>query len=423
MNKLVKKIQSNFSEDSFDQFYELIQTNKWISIYVNGQKYFIIFWKGKFFYLSEFYFSLILCVLVYMGILGIRKLCKRFKVRKKMVRLLKKLRGGSNPNSILELVDENDILHYEDGIPDMLDYNPIPGSSFTLDSKEKLIKSILKKCLKPGHFYKITNRGVLEIVDKMLQFRKKDTIKLISYDVLALSLVIALKPISRITYEGTSEVLKKFVSRLAIEHLPLIVSIFTAGGIAFQVDLNRGLSEISVGLVQMLINSAGAFKAAELLRSTYLIDCSDYVKQLSQTNLKELPHVETLSEGDSSSSSSSKNLISYTREEPTRHDAFVSTSPNQQLHYQKDSKIETLDGEIRDVSRPKGKSLEYVKTREPAKVIESAYIPLEQRTRTLSDVRSLDSTADRESASKITQTILEEQLKASLIREAILNGE
>jgi hypothetical protein len=322
------------------------------------------------------------------------------------------------------LVDENEILHYEDKLPAVLDYNPISISHINLTSKKKFIKSIIKKCLKPGHFYKINHRGVLEILDKMLQFKKSDDLKIISYDVLVLALIIALKPLSTISYQGTAEVLKKVLSPFALEHLPLVSAILAAGRFAFQVNLNAGLYESSFSLVLMLLQSTSAFKAAEIVRSKYFIDCTDYVKQLPQANLKEkeLPRVETFPELDSSSSSSSKDLISYTREEPTRHDAFVSTSPNQQLHYREEIEIETVDGRIRRVNKLKGKTIEYVKDREPAKLIEPAYIPLDQRTKTLDDVKSLDSTLDRESAGEITKTIMEEQLKASLIRES-LNGE
>ena len=51
------------------------------------------------FSLSEFRLSLILSTLVFVEIIGIRKLCKRMKLRKKMFRLIKKMRGGENPNS------------------------------------------------------------------------------------------------------------------------------------------------------------------------------------------------------------------------------------------------------------------------------------------------------------------------------------
>jgi hypothetical protein len=139
-----------------------------------------------------------------------------------------------------------------------------------------------------------------------------------------------LKPITKLGYPGTVGILKKFVSPFAIEYLPLISAILTAVGLAFQADLNAGLYNLIIKFVLMLVKSTGAFAAADLFRLEYFIDCTDYVKQLPQANLEELPY--------SSSPSSSKNLISYTREEPTRHEAFVSTSPNKELHYQQELK-------------------------------------------------------------------------------------
>jgi len=255
----------------------------------------------------------------------------------------------------------------------------------------------------------------------MIHFKKSDAVKIISYDVLVLSLIIALKPISRITYQGTGEIIKRIGTPFALEHLPLISAILTSVGFASRISLNAGFYELTLNLVFILIKSTGTFRMAELVRSKYFIDCTDYVKELPQANLKELPSAEISPELDSSSSSSSK--ISYTKEEPTRHDAFVSTSPNQQLHYREETKVETLDGQIRRVNQLKGKTIDYVEDRKPTELLEPSYIPLDQRTRTLADdVKSLDSTMDRESTGEITKNILEEQIKASLIRES-LNGE
>jgi hypothetical protein len=427
MSQLVK-ITRNFSEEPFfneDNFYRLYQylkKNKLVSVYFNGQKYFFFALKGRIFHLSELQLSLILSTITFMSIIGIRKVFKKIKFRKKILNLVKAIRGGNSSNSIIDLVDENDILHYEEPIPDVLEYNPISISHLNLTSKQKFIKSIIKKCLKPGLIYKITHRGVLEILDKMMHFKKSDQIKIISYDVLVLSLILASKPLSQVTYQGTAEIFKKIVSPFALEHFPTISAVLTAASLAFQANLNAGFYGFSLNIGFMLVKAIGAHRAAELLRSHYFIDCTDYVKQLPQANPKELPYAKTLTELDSSSSSSSKNRISYTREEPTRHDAFVSTSPHQQLHYQEEIKIETLDGEIRRVNTLKGPTIQNMRNRQPEKLIQSDYIPLNERTRTLDDVKSLDSTLDRQSAGEITKTILEEQIKASLIRES-LNGE
>ena len=427
MNKLVNNSNFTFFEDtSFSKFYEFIKNHQWVSIYINGKKYFYFAWRGKVFQLSELQLSLFLSLVVYYLTITIRKGCKRIKLGERTVRLIQRIRGGeneiSNSNSIMELVDENDILRYEDQLPTGLGYNPVSLTRFDLSSRERYVKSIIKQCLKPGHMYKVTHRGVLEILDKMLDFKKSDDVKIISYDVLVLGLVIAAKPASQIIYQGMTEIIKRVVGPFAVQNLPLISAILTAITMGFRLNLNlnAGIYQASIRLVSLLLKAWLGHEAAELLRSRLLIDCTDYFKTLPQADLKELPRIETSPE---LASSSSENSICYTREEPSRHETFVSTTPNQQLHYQEEEmKIETLDGQIRRVNKVKGKAIEYVRDRGPVKSIESSYIPLAQRTRTLADVKTLDSTVDRESAQKITKVILQEQIKASLILES-LNGE
>ena len=49
----------------------------------------------------------------------------------------------------------------------------------------------------------------------------------------------------------------------------------------------------------------------------------------------------------------------------------------------------------------------------------SGYVPLDERTRTLADLKDIDTTANRESAARIRETILDEQRKASLIKQSL----
>jgi len=277
--------------------------------------------------------------------------------------------------------------------------------------------------LKPGHIYKISDRGTLQIIDKMINFKKKNIIKIISYDVFVLALYISSKPVSMIGYQGLANILDKLAVPVLVENLPLIAAILMAVKLAFQADLNLSLTALVGRFLLMILKSAGIFSSVEFLRSTYFahfIDCSDYVVELRQTEIKELPHADL----DSSYSSSSK--ISYIREYPTRHDTFVSTSPNSELHYQEDVQkfqIETLDGTIKQTQKVNGeRSINWVKNREPKNLNSNKYVPLQTRTRTLDDVKKLDSTVDRESASEIIKTINEEQVTAALIRKS-LDGE
>lgn len=62
MNQIIK-FTTNSYENSLDDLYEIIKSKKWVSVYLNGKKYFIFACKGRIFYLSEFLLSLILCSL------------------------------------------------------------------------------------------------------------------------------------------------------------------------------------------------------------------------------------------------------------------------------------------------------------------------------------------------------------------------
>lgn len=265
--------------------------------------------------------------------------------------------------------------------------------------------------------YKITNRGILEIIDKIMGFKKKDAVKIISYDAFVLALIIGSKPASTIMFKGTTEIVKKISSPFLIENSPIIAAMLTTAGLAFRMDLNGRLVDLGINIILILAKSAGVFSSTEFLRSNYFINCAEYVRELPQKDLKELPYVETFPEGDSSGSK-----ISYTRESLSRHDGFVSTSSNQQLHYQEDVEnlsIETLDGKMKQTQKLSGeKNFEWLRNRATKKSVKSNYIPLDHRTRTLADVRELDSTIDRESVNAITKSVQEEQIKARLIREA-----
>lgn len=71
----------------------------------------------------------------------------------------------------------------------------------------------MKKCLKPNRFYKISNKGLIEVIDQMVKFRKRDSIRIRPYYILILALVTYVKPmIPPIIYEGTRKLLQKLAS-------------------------------------------------------------------------------------------------------------------------------------------------------------------------------------------------------------------
>lgn len=206
---------TNSTYISWRTLYDLIRSKRYLSFYSDGKRYFLFAFRNKILCLSEWKLCLILCSLTFLGIVGIRKIIKKFRLGKKMRSVIEKVRVRGLSN----LVDDKDILHYETLGTYPQNYHPIVTNFFKLTAK-----SIIKK----GHFYKITNRGLLEIVDKMLNFQKKDNVKIISYDTFLLALVIGSTPVGTILFEGTNALVKKIGSSFLLENSPLISALLTA---------------------------------------------------------------------------------------------------------------------------------------------------------------------------------------------------
>jgi hypothetical protein len=97
--------------------------------------------------------------------------------------------------------------------------------------------------------------------------------------------------------------------------------------------------------------------------------------------------------------------IFYIPERPVKQEMYVSTDPDSDLDYQKDFEIETLDGKVKELRLLNGDTLiEWRPNREKNSSI-SRYIPLEARTKTLSDLEKLDTTVNPKSASKIVEAV------------------
>lgn len=240
-----------------------------------------------------------------------------------------------------------------------------------------------------------------------MDFKKKDILKIISYDVFVLALVVTSKSASAMMYKGSENILKKVDINLSVEHSPLIAALLTSVAIAFQIDINTNFSVLGFRFLLMLLKTTGVLNAVGILRSKFFINCSEYVKELP--NFKPLPELDLTSSA----------LKPYTRELPTRYDGFVSTSPNLELHYQEDLEIATLDGKFKEIQKLNGdKNLEWLKNRQD-RIVKPKYIPLKRRTKTLADVKNLDTTFDKSSALQIINSIQKDQITARLIRESL----
>jgi len=403
----------DFNADFY--FYEIFLKKRWIPFYYNRRRYFMFLYRGKVSYLSEFTISLILCSVVFISTIGIRKLVQRFKLKRKINRLIKKLRAGST--------SLGDIVQYEESFTDeIIGYNPFDLSHFTLSARQKVIKSIIKKCLKPKRHYKIINRQILELIDKMMNYKKKDNLKIISYDVFVLALSIAFKPAIMVGFKG---IIEKFVNPFILENSPIILSILTAFSLAIKFDLTLGAFQLGTQTLWMLFKSITVFGFTEVFRATYLIDCGDYVAELPQAEVKQLPDNHNLPESESDISN-----VSYIRENPNPASTYVSTNPGSSLYIQEDADqggflpIETLDGSVKQTRKVNGQTtVDWVPNRDiKVSKRQQRYIPLGDRTRTILDVQKLDSTFDKEATDEIIKAVAKEQVIA-LRLETVINGE
>jgi hypothetical protein len=110
---------------------------------------------------------------IFLGGVGVRKIIHKGRVRRKMKKLLKKPRGGGGS------ADGSKILQYESEGKELMVYTPLLFSHLFLSAKEKLVKSIVQKCLRSGKMYKITHQNLLELIDLMFKFPKKSKLKVI----------------------------------------------------------------------------------------------------------------------------------------------------------------------------------------------------------------------------------------------------
>lgn len=167
---------------------------------------------------------------------------------------------------------------------------------------------------------------------------------------------------------------------------------------AFQVNLYAVFNEIAIYFLSTILGSRTVFHPAEV---------------------KELKSVEALDQN-----SSSNLRINFPESKPIWDDTFVSMSPGQELHYQsraekKNFEIETFEGTIKERRKLNGEKVLTWTTSKPVKQ-KSNYIPWNERTRTLLDVKDLDTYIAKDTAKKIQNSIEEEQIR---FKEEALSGE
>lgn len=393
---------SSVSAGNLTNYVEHIRAaKKWLRFPVNGEIYFYFSFGGRTLFISEYLLGLLICSGAFVGIVAIRLLIRRFRIRKKVINLIKRLRAGADETNVVgyETTMTMDDIKDNTNIGDQINL-PIPIAGIGLSTKEELIKSILKKCFKPNRIYRITNSSLINILSRMVMFKNKNIVRMVSYEVLTLALVVVKKIGPTTAYTG---IIEAFANTAGIPMLiqtgPLIVACLMGGLVGAKMSLDIvSITTLLRTVAAMIANYTLSYRLIQSARTFLLIDCQDYVKELPNANAKYIGPGQTSEE------------IYYTRNEPVKEDMYVSTKPNAELYYQNDHEFETLDGKWTERTQLNGQqSVQWGPNRKRVSPT-SSYVPLKARTKTLADLNHLDTTDDRKSAQRIVRSVQRAQV-------------
>lgn len=420
-----------YEQTQFEQIYQFIKNNQFIYSYRNGIKYFFFAFNGRIGIVSERMLCFYGFTATFFLTVAIRKISHKYqlgkKAKKKLKNLFKKVKVKLKSTGVLSLRGGSNeaVIHYEKEV----DIDNSQGSYYpilnflTLNKQQLVVKGILKKCLKQDRYYEILNRGLLQIVDRMMGFKKKDSTKVISYDVFILVLWEYAKPLTGLVYEGTYLAVDKLGYSVIIRQLPFLISIVGAVicGSGVNVALRGTALRTILSYFLALPGWAVSYQVGDNIRNLLTIDCSDYLRELPVKETKSAAYGDPIEICESDNSK-----VSVTPAKPTRHQAFVSTTPDKSLHYEAGSQIEieTLDGRLKESRRVNGEKVIIWRDNEKFSKhlhieVNPKHIPLEYRTGVLADTVDLDTTKDRTAAEQIRRAIQAEQIRMKIIEDSL----
>ena len=433
MNNLTSyTFSDSYSEITFNLL-EALRHRRYLPVYIGEKKFFFFMLRGKLRYISELNLSLILGFGSYASGLFIRYLIRRYKFKKKI------------KNFILRLKIKNLVLKVNRGG----DYGLVPaGDEFSdfakaqnelilkaliykLNLTERYIKAIFRKCVEPGLFYEITNPDIKNIAQKMVVFARNEGVRVISQEVFLLAFVSALD--SGIMLLHGNKSLKSTVNLFLANHLAEKGPLLSLGlGVIQSIVGGYTILAMAIGLLKIYSITWTSIFVVERFRLFYTINCLDFVRELSFFEKNSLPS-NINNHGHQVSLYSNSKLITdkgfYVRTSPDQNSMFMETSSGLDLFYQLDSaakgkdlknfEIKTLEGKWKSMFQIDGQvRLEWFKDKKRI-TKDSAYIPLNKRTKTITDIARLDGSNIRASAQRISDQIKRERILAKFIIETV----
>lgn len=341
----------------------LIRKKKYLYFYyyTNSGYYYLFYLKGKIWRVPEYQVSLAVYIVTIIVSVAIYKICRnptvqkkwnsfKTKLKTKLAELAKFKRGGGYA------------LPYEKSLSEGNLETNLVG---------------LNKCCRPSPYYRMIGNA------------------------LALLLFHDIKSEASLSFKGLNFLAKNAMIQCLMLESPVIAGVLAGIKVGSQLDkgkltLTNGITPFFYGMVSIFLQWHGAFMLTTLARDRFLMDYFDQLPKpysLSGKALEEVPR---------------KNQVTMVQSEPKRNETFVSTAPGTNLYYEckKPLSIPTLDGVIKQGKNLKGDEVIYWKELFQKDLgTESKFIPLSERTRTLADLKDLDSFIPRESTEKIWNSI------------------
>lgn len=439
-------LNDDLNERPYEQLFNILKRRCYIYFFVGGEKKYMILFQNNVYAISEFHLFILIFTVSYYSTYALRLLFDKYSIGQKAKKKLKVLkakcknrikkirkksnfwkqinrfRGGSSEIMYYETEEYGlaNITKDQQGFPDLLRrYTPI---SPYLSKNNRYVKSIIKKCLKPNSYFKITDQKLIGIIQEMIPFSRREKVRVISYDLFVLAIVQTFSnvPIQSAKYEGLGKALRSLVNDWGV---PIIA---VAGGVAgaFGIPLNGGVFQFIAGGLGAGVTNYGA---AETI-SRLTIQCPQYVTELPEAVVPPLlPNGDWACDPLPSINGTDLKVSLFVTNKPTKMDLFVSTSPDPRhyLHQQvvKDLNIETLDGYVKYYRQINGEHrLDWCRNitkNLPVDKVKSHFIPLDTRTRTIADVLKLDDTYTKGAARDIIDSIKKEDIIQRVIENSI----
>lgn len=395
MTSLTKFMEPN-NELSFMSkrfIYEMVHKQLVFSMFINGRRYFFFKLNNQIFRLSEYNAVILVTAISYIITFGTRKLVsiikkyytkkKSKKFRSSLFKALKSLRAGYDDIPFYE--NEEDTLNLK--------------IDSELTEKEKFLKQIISKCLKPKKIYQIVNYDLIFMVEKMMNLKGRKQLLIVSFEVFTLGLVVISKNAVKIVQQNPTEIgftLMQFAKFYIITNLPIFAGVIIGVMSAFNLPLDISFYNAVVQLLKTLVLSRLSYEVTDPLRSFFFIDCLDYVRELPFVFV-DLPNESRL------------DRIFYVPDKPARQYAYVTTHPDQKSLYFLQE--QTLDGRWANLRNLRGERSLHWFPNNPSNSVSKKLVPLSQRTRTLQDIQNADTTRDRMSAMKIIAELYREKIE------------